>query len=92
MLTSINLSSEWRHTNNYREPVGFSLKNTELEDYLSVQYIIFIILGCTGSSLLHAGFLWLRWAGPAPCGGARASRCRGFSLGSTGLSGGSSQA
>ena len=37
------------------------------------------ILGCVGSSLLCAGFLWLRLAGATLRCGARASHCGGFS-------------
>ena len=37
------------------------------------------IFGCTGSSLLHVGFLELRLVGATLHCGARASHCRGFS-------------
>ena len=37
------------------------------------------IFGCIGSSLLHTGFLLLRWAGATLHCGARASHCSGFS-------------
>ena len=39
----------------------------------------FIYLGCIESLLLHADFLWLRWAGATLCCGAQASHCGGFS-------------
>ena len=43
-------------------------------------FILFIfIFGCVGSSLLHAGFLWLRRAGATIRCGAQASHCSGFS-------------
>ena len=38
-----------------------------------------LFFGCTGSSLLRAGFLQLRRAGATLHGGARASQCGGFS-------------
>ena len=37
------------------------------------------IFGCAGSSLLHAGFLYLQRAGSTPPCGAWASHCSGFS-------------
>ena len=39
----------------------------------------FFLFGCIGSSLLRAGFLWLRRVGATLCCGARASHCGGFS-------------
>ena len=42
-------------------------------------FIYLFIYGCVGSSLLHAGFLWLRRAGAALRCGAWASHCGGFS-------------
>ena len=43
-------------------------------------YLFYLfIFGCTGSSLLHAGFLYLRRAGATLGCGARASHCGGFS-------------
>ena len=48
-------------------------------------YFIFILLinlfifGCTGSSLLHVGFLYLRRVGATLRCGAQASHCGGFS-------------
>ena len=47
-------------------------------------FVFLFIFGCTGSSSPCAGFLQLRWAGAALCGGAQASRCGGFSLQNTG--------
>ena len=50
--------------------------HTEQWDYLVTPgFKILFILGCAGSSLLSAGFLWL-WS--ASCG-AWASYCNGFS-------------
>ena len=43
------------------------------------------IFGCAGSSLLHAGFLWLRPAGAVSSCGVWASCCLGFSLRITAL-------
>ena len=44
-------------------------------------YLFYLfIFGCTGSSLLLAGFLKLQRAGATLHCGARASHCRGFSL------------
>ena len=42
-------------------------------------FYLFIIFGCIGSSLLHAGCLQLRRAGATPHRGARASHCGGLS-------------
>ena len=39
----------------------------------------FFFFVCVGSSLLRAGFLWLRRAGATLRCGVRASRCGGFS-------------
>ena len=47
--------------------------------YFFKKFIYFLFLGCVGSLLLHAGFLWLRRAGATLCCGARASHCGGFS-------------
>ena len=44
----------------------------------SSQLILFIY-GCIGSSLLRAGFLWLRPAEATLCCGVQASHCGGFS-------------
>ena len=43
------------------------------------KFIYLFIFGCVGSSLLCAGFLWLRRAGATLRCGVRASHCRGFS-------------
>ena len=45
-------------------------------DFLKNFYLF--IFGCIGSSLLHAGFLYLRRAGAALRCGAWASHCGGF--------------
>ena len=48
--------------------------------YLFLKLInLLISFGCVGSSLLHAGFLQLRWAGATLWCGAQASHCSGFS-------------
>ena len=44
-----------------------------------IYLFIYLIFGCIGSSLLHAGFLQLLRAGATLCCGAWASRCGGFS-------------
>ena len=46
--------------------------------FVFINLFIFIF-GCVGSSLLCAGFLWLRRAGATLRCGARASHCSGFS-------------
>ena len=46
--------------------------------FLSIYFYLFIIFGCVGSSLLHAGFLQLWRVGATLCG-VRASHCGGFS-------------
>ena len=54
-------------------------------------FFFFLIFGCTGSSLLCAGFLQLQRAGATLCCGARASHCSGFSCcGARALSAGAS--
>ena len=42
-------------------------------------YLFIFIFGCVGSSLLHAGFLYLQRAGATLCCGVQASHCGGFS-------------
>ena len=51
------------------------------ELYLFIYLFIYLLLfwGCVGSSLLHAGFLYLRRAGATPHRGVWVSHCRGFS-------------
>ena len=44
-----------------------------------VFFVFLKFFGCIGSSLLCAGFLWLRRAGATLHCGARASHCGGFS-------------
>ena len=41
---------------------------------------IYLFIGCVRSSLLRAGFLWLRRAGATLCCDAWASHCGGFSF------------
>ena len=45
----------------------------------SFSFLNYFIVGCIGSSLLHVGFLLLRWAGATLHCGAWASHCGGFS-------------
>ena len=47
--------------------------------YFKYLFIYLFIFGCSGSSLLHAGFLQLQQAGATLRWGARASHCSGFS-------------
>ena len=47
--------------------------------FFKINYLFIFIFGCTGSSLLHTGFLQLRQAGATVRGGAQASHCSGFS-------------
>ena len=47
--------------------------------FLNLFIYFWLHWGCVGSSLLHVGFLWLRWAGATLPRGARASHCRVFS-------------
>ena len=47
--------------------------------FLYIYFFFFLIFGCIGSSLLRAGFLYLRRVGATLRCGARASHCGGFS-------------
>ena len=47
--------------------------------YINFLILFIFIFGCVGSSLLRAGFLWLRQVGATLSCGVQASHCSGFS-------------
>ena len=56
----------------------------EEENLKKIIYLL-IYFGCSGSSLPHGLFLWLRPVGATLLSGVRASRCSGFSCGALAL-------
>ena len=56
-----------------------SWMNLIVFSFFKINLFIYFIFGCVGSSLLRAGFLWLRRAGTILCYGVRVSHCSGFS-------------
>ena len=75
----------WKHCHLYQGLSCQEVLRLRVNEYIYLWFlknIIFIylfIFGCVGSSLLCAGFLWLRWAGATLHCGARASHWGGFS-------------
>ena len=55
--------------------------HSNLYYYFLNDLFIYFIFGCTGSSLLHMGFLYLQQAGACLHCGAAAFHCSGFSCG-----------
>ena len=62
----------------------FSSKSFTVFDLFFLKLFIYLfIFGCTGSSLLCSGFLWLQRAGPTLHCGAQAPHCGGLSTSRT---------
>ena len=52
---------------------------SQIYNQLYFFFFFFLNFGCTGSSLLHVGFLKLWWAGVTLCCSCQACHCSGFS-------------